>query len=341
LAINTITNTLGASLKRQAGLYLRRPFGAAVFLFGVVLLARGAFLLLNPAEPQASLCGCEFDGTLRHRRIAVEIGMCLVGALGIISGTALVLKRSIGGAALVIWDAANAAVQPRPFRLAVASTVILIGGLGALLIYLAALTKEELYYTPAWQYAILKIIPCLAATIASASLWVGVRSLRRSSHLRTSWNYVCLGSAGVSIVLVIGMVANWAMVERALSIFTRDGGWAAFGDHPAATGIVGIVTSPNDLIPAFLFIHSTTGVSDGTVTGPEGCFALDSPPGDLFGVTAHEYQKLQIQVGTGYFRASIKLSPVGITEPSKLTAWTKISAFQFIKQEITCAVGSS
>jgi hypothetical protein len=231
----------------------------------------------------------------------------------------------------------NTPALPRwPFRLAVAATIILVAGTAVLLFGITALPSEALYRVRPWQYGIARAILCTPAALALVALWAGVRSLRQYPNIRTPWNYGCLCLAGLSLILVTALASIWTIVMTALLTFSEDGGWAAFGANPTATGIVGTVTSPNGLIQSYPFIDSSGSLRMGAVTRPNGCFVVHSSPAIDFGVYAPGYQRLKVPVGKGYFRVAVSLSPMGAPEPTKVT-WRRISALQFIGGLNACA----
>jgi hypothetical protein len=232
----------------------------------------------------------------------------------------------------------GALVIPRwPFRLAVTSTVILFGGLSTLLITLGDLTSDARYRALHWQYTILKVIPFLAAILALTSLWVGIRSLLKQTHARTFWNYSLLGFASLTLILVIAMASNWALIESALWAFTEDGGWAAFRSHPTATEVVGRVISPNGSIQSYPDIDRSNNLRTASVTAANGCFFVTGPAATNFGVFSPGYQKLDAPMGNGYFRVSASLSPMSASEPSKVTL-QKISLLALIRERNACDI---
>jgi hypothetical protein len=226
-----------------------------------------------------------------------------------------------------------------PFRLAATSPVVLVGGLAALLVALADMTDQARYRAVNWQFAILKAIPFLAAVLALTAVGAGIRSLVRNPSARTYVNLGCVGAASLSLLLVFAMAGNWTLIESALVTFTEDGGWAAIRSRPTAAIIAGTVTSPNGSVHAYPYVDSAV-IRNGAVTALDGCFAVRNSNPTKFGVLSSGYQTLTAPVGNGYFRALVNLSPIGASEPSKVT-WQRISILEFLKQQNACVASTT
>jgi hypothetical protein len=222
-----------------------------------------------------------------------------------------------------------------PFRLAATSPLVLVGGLAALLVTLADMTDPQTRYRAVfWQFTVLKAVPFLAGALALTGVGASIRSLVRYPSARTCVNLCSVGVASLSLLLVFAMANNWTLIENALGTFTDDGGWAAIRSRPSAAIIAGIVTSANGPLHAYPYVDSAV-IRNGAITAPDGCFAVRNSNATKFGVLSRGYQTLMSPVGNGYFHALVNLSPLGATEPSKVT-WQRISILEFLKQENAC-----
>lgn len=228
------------------------------------------------------------------------------------------------------------AIPRWPFRVAISATAFLFASWAVLLFSLTAMKGQQLWGVSPWQSEIVGTILSVTLTLAVAALWNGTRALLQFPSLRSPWNYICLCSAGVSLILVMLLLTIWQLVMSALLIFSYEGGWAAFGAHPPTTLIIGIVASREGFIQSYPFIDNTGNVRNASVTTRSGCFSLEGPNAIDFGAWAPGYQWVKVPTGKGRFRVTVDLSPIGASEPSKVR-WENISTLQFIAGLNACA----
>lgn len=213
-----------------------------------------------------------------------------------------------------------------PFSLAIASIVILIGGIAVVLLG-TALFEADLWYT------VLRGVISIATGVAVVSLWVGVRSLRKFATSRTSSNFGRLGLAATCMLIVVMMFCLWSAVENAFVIWSLDGRWSLTG-RTRATGVSGTVTFPTNSSQSYPFIDAQ-GVTNAGVSMRNGCFTVLAHSARDFGVFAPGYQRSTVPIGSGYFQASVRLSPIGEAEPSKIT-WRSVSLLRYIGDAMAC-----
>ena len=222
-----------------------------------------------------------------------------------------------------------------PFRLALSATTFLFACWAVFLFGITALTSQQLWGVTLWQPEIVGAILSVTALLAVAALWTGIRSLLQHPSLRTPWNYVCLCSASVSLILVMLLLITWNFVLSALLILSYEGGWAAFGAYPPTTLITETVVSRDGFIKSYPFIDNTGNLRNASVNKNNGCFFVQGRNAIDFGAFAPGYQWLKVSVGKGRFRVTVDLSPLGASEPSKVK-WESISTFQFIRERNAC-----
>jgi hypothetical protein len=230
----------------------------------------------------------------------------------------------------------NTPISPRwPFRLALLAPIIFLLGSGVTLIGVTALKREYLWRVMPWQTVIVGATFAATALLALVALSAAVRSLFRYPACRTRWNYGCLSLTALSLILVTGLAAAWAFVMSALSIVAYEGGWAAFGDRPRTTMIVGTVSTPAGPIRSQPFVDNLGNVRTMSITRANGCFYAEGPEAIDFGTFTPGFQDIKVPIGKGFFLATVSLNPLGAPEPSKVTL-RRIPSVQFIIGKDDC-----
>jgi hypothetical protein len=182
-------------------------------------------------------------------------------------------------------------------------------------------------------YSVLRGVVLITAILAAVSLWGGARSLRHFATSRTPANYGRLGLAAFSMIIVGTMICFWPAVENAFVIWSLDGRWSLTARGPS-TGVSGTVTFPGEPSQAYPFINAM-GVTNAGVSRRNGCFAIFARSARDFGIFAAGFQRPTVPIGSGYFEASVSLSPINEAEPSKI-AWRSISLIQYMGNAIAC-----
>ena len=225
----------------------------------------------------------------------------------------------------------NGSISSRwPFRLALLAPIIFLLGSGVTLIGVTAFKREY-----PWQTVIVGATFATTALLAFVAFSAAIRSLFRYPACRTRWNYSCVSLTAFSLILVTGLATAWAFVMSALSILAYEGGWAAFGDRPRTTMIIGTVSTSAAPIRSQPFVDNLGNVRTMSITRANGCFYAEGPEAINFGTFTPGFQDIKVPIGKGFFLATVNLHPLGAPEPSKVILH-RIPLVQFIIGKDNC-----